>query len=181
METNFAGGEFRIDTLDSIAFPHRGVFFSAQYVQYRDRLAGGEPNNSRSLDLVWPVTIGRYSIIAGLRRADTGQDLGERLGGPFNLTGTRLGEIAGARSTFARVFLVRNISDALGEVTMPVYAGATLETGYARGGQLAGPSDWQRAFSVFVAADSIMGPLYLVAGRTFGAGSALYLMWGRPR
>jgi NTE family protein len=181
VETNFAGAEFRIDTLDSVTFPRRGVFFNAQYVQYRARLAGSEPSNSRALDLVWPVTIGRYSIITGLRRADTGQDVGERLGGPFNLTGTRLGEIAGARSTFARLFLLRNISDALGEVTMPIYAGATFETGYARGGDLAGPSDWQRAVSLFIAADSLVGPLYLIAGRTFGAGSALYLMWGRPR
>jgi len=130
---------------------------------------------------VLPLSFERYSIILTLRRSDTGLDIGERLGGPFNLTGTRLGEIAGARSTFGRVFIVRNISDAFGDIVMPIYLGTSLEVGYARGGNFAGPSDWQRAFSVFLGADSIVGPLYVVAGRTIGGGSAIYLMWGRPR
>jgi hypothetical protein len=51
-----------------------------------------------------------------------------------------------------------------------------------KGAQSSGSScDWQRAFSVFIAADSIIGPLYVIAGRTIGAGSAIYLMWGLPR
>jgi len=34
---------------------------------------------------------------------------------------------------------------------------------------------------IFLAADSLVGPSYLVAGKTFGGGAAIYLMWGRPR
>jgi NTE family protein len=79
------------------------------------------------------------------------------------------------------MFIVRNISDAFGEIVMPIYLGASLEAGYARGGDFAGPSDWQRAFSLFLAADSLIGPLHMVAGRTIGGGAALYLMWGRAR
>jgi NTE family protein len=181
VETGFVGGEFRIDTLDSIAFPRRGFFFVGQYVHYNTQLSETGHKNPRSFETLLPISFERYTVVATLRRADTGLDLGERLGGPFNLTGTRLGEIAGARSTFGRLFFVRNISDAFGDIVMPIYLGATLEAGYARGGQFAGPSDWQKAFSVFLGADSIVGPLYVLAGRTFGAGSAVYLMWGTPR
>jgi NTE family protein len=181
VETRFIGVEFRIDTLDSISFPRRGCFFVGQYLRYDAQLSPTEHRDPRSFDTLLPFSFERYTLIATLRRADTGLDVGERLGGPFNLTGTRLGEIAGARSTFGRVFLVRNISDAFGDIVMPIYLGASFETGYARGGEFAGPSDWQRAFSVFLAADSIVGPVYLVAGKTFGGGSAIYLMWGRPR
>jgi NTE family protein len=181
VQTDFAGAEFRIDTVDSVAFPRRGQFLSMQYLKFRDRLVGSQPGRSRSVDTLLPFSLGRYTIIAAGRYSDTGQELGERLGGPFNLTGTRLGEIAGARSTFGRLFIVRNVSDAFGEIVMPVYLGASLETGYARGGALAGPSDWQRAASIFLGADSILGPLYLIAGRTFGGGAALYIMWGQAR
>jgi NTE family protein len=181
VETSFLGGEFRIDTLDSVAFPRHGFFFVGQYIHYDAQLSATEHKDPRSFDSVLPLSFERYSIILTLRRSDTGLDIGERLGGPFNLTGTRLGEIAGARSTFGRVFIVRNISDAFGDIVMPIYLGTSLEVGYARGGNFAGPSDWQRAFSVFLGADSIVGPLYVVAGRTIGGGSAIYLMWGRPR
>jgi NTE family protein len=181
VETAAAGAEFRIDTLDSVAFPRQGLYFSAQALRYDRPLGTLGQQLLRSIDVLWPLSLGRYTGIATLRRADTGLDVGERLGGPFNLTGTRLGEIAGARSTFGRLFLVRNVSDALGDITTPAYLGVSLEAGYARGGALAGPADWQRAMSVFLAFDSIVGPVYVIAGRTFGAGSALYVIWGRPR
>ena len=180
-ETGFVGTEFRIDTLDSLAFPRTGVFFAARYLHYNARLNPGEHKDPRLFDSVVPFSFGRYTLIAMLRRADTGLELGERLGGPFNLTGTRLGEVAGSRGTLARLFVVRNISDAFGDIVMPIYLGTSLETGYARGGEFAGPSDWQRAFSIFVGADSVVGPIYVLAGKTFGGGTALYLMWGRPR
>jgi NTE family protein len=181
VETRYVGAELRIDTLDSIAFPRRGLFFVGQYLHYDAKLDPTEHKDPRSFDTLVPFTVGRYTLIATLRHADTGLAVGERLGGPFNLSGTRLGEIAGARSTFGRIFVLRNISDAFGDIVMPIYLGASFETGYARGGAFAGPSDWQRAVSVFLGADSIVGPLYVVAGKTFGGGAAFYLMWGRPR
>jgi len=180
VQTNYLGAEFRIDTLDSVSFPRRGFFFIGQYLHYNEPLQGSSHTNPRQFETVLPFSFDRYTVIATLRREDTGLEVGARLGGPFNLTGTQLGEIAGERSTFGRVFLVRNISDAFGDIVMPIYFGTSLEAGYARGGEFAGPSDWQRAFAIFVGADSIVGPLYLLAGKTIGAGAAIYLLWGLP-
>jgi NTE family protein len=38
----------------------------------------------------------------------------------------------------------------------------------------------RKAASVFVGADTVIGPLYLGAGHTFGGQSAVYLFLGRP-
>jgi NTE family protein len=61
------------------------------------------------------------------------------------------------------------------------YAGASLEAGnaWARRSDVQF-SDLRKAGSVFLGMDSIIGPLYLGWGHTFGGDSSFYLFLGRP-
>jgi len=61
------------------------------------------------------------------------------------------------------------------------YAGMSLEAGnaWARRSDMRF-GDLRKAGSVFVGLDSIIGPLYLGWGHTFGGDSAFYLFLGRP-
>jgi NTE family protein len=65
---------------------------------------------------------------------------------------------------------------------MPIYGGISLEaaTALARGDAF-GWSEFRRAASIFLGAESPIGPLYLALGRTFGGSSALYFFWGWPQ
>lgn len=69
---------------------------------------------------------------------------------------------------------------------IPVYVGGSLETAHLSqegNSKLFDNSDWKswkKAGSVFVAADSIVGPLYLAFGQTSDHDSAVYFFWGRP-
>ena len=42
-----------------------------------------------------------------------------------------------------------------------------------------GNRDWHRAVCGYVGVDSIIGPLYLMAGRTMDEGWGVYFFWGR--
>jgi NTE family protein len=128
-----------------------------------------------------PVTFGRYTASLSARGGTAALDGQFELGGLFNLTGTRTGEVAGDRGVLLRGLFYRNISDLAG-LNMPVFAGLSLETGDAvRQGQSLDFANFKRAASVFVNVQTFLGPVFLAAGRTDGIGSAVYLFWGRPQ
>jgi NTE family protein len=71
------------------------------------------------------------------------------------------------------------MSDLLGELPAPIYLGGSLEAGNSVDSN--GSLTWgelKRAGSVFIAADTIAGPIYLAYGRTQGGRSTPYLFWG---
>lgn len=61
------------------------------------------------------------------------------------------------------------------------YAGLSLEAGNAWARQAdVRFGDMRKAGSLFLGLDSVIGPLYLGLGRTFGGDTAIYLFLGRP-
>ena len=40
---------------------------------------------------------------------------------------------------------------------------------------------WKNAAGLYLGADTWIGPIYLVGGKTFGGSSAIYFMWGHIR
>ena len=172
---------WRSDTLDNVLFPRRGHLLDLRYRRY-DRtvaLIGGE--QAFSVEAILPWTWDRYTANLRLAGGTASVESRFQLGGLFNLTGTRTGQVAGDRGLLVRGLFYRNVSD-LVSVRTPLFAGFSLETGGAvRRGESVGSDDLRRAGSLFVSAETFFGPVFLALGRTFGGSSGVYLYWGRPQ
>ncbi|MFM9883367.1 MAG: patatin-like phospholipase family protein [Burkholderiales bacterium] len=170
-----------VDRLDSYTFPKRGFSLVGEISEFDRDDANGSASRRSAMGLLSAWTHGRHTVLLnayGVRA--TGAGGGARLGGFLNLSGTPVGRFSGARTVFASLIGYREISDLIGEMPAPIYVGASLETGNSA--DTAGSTAWNqlmRAGSVFIAADTLIGPIYLAYGHTAGGGSALYLFWGR--
>lgn len=173
--------QVRTDTLDDVLFPRRGHFSDLRYRRYTEGVGINQVREAMTFEGLVPVSLGRYTANFSLRGGTTEQQGRFQLGGLFNLTGTRTGEVTGDRGLLVRTLLFRNVSDVV-DLKMPVYAGLSLESGdaVARGESLRW-RDFRHAAALFVSAESFFGPVFLAVGRTFGGGAGVYLYWGRPQ
>jgi len=103
------------------------------------------------------------------------------LGGPLRLSGYRIDEFAGRRMTFGRIMYYNQtvkLPDLLGS---GVYAGASLEAGEMKnrvdGSSGAGTI---ASGSLFLGADTSLGPAYFGLGFGEGGRVSLYLLVGVP-
>jgi NTE family protein len=176
---------YRIDTLDSLGFPSRGVLLDA--ILERSPNGGDGGNSGRSL--------ARSSVI-GMAAVHTenwaGHLYGEwararsgtaplSLGGFLRLSGTAADSLQGRSVVFSRLVLARRIG------ALPVTLGGTVRAGFsleAGGGfDQDTPLGQQRsalkqAGSGFLSVDTRFGPAYLGAGATRDGNRTLYLFLG---
>ena len=104
------------------------------------------------------------------------------LGGAFELTGSPYGRWTGSDVQLATVRVSRNVSDILGNSSQPIWVGASFESGRAwnrNDDTEAGDDRWHRAFGGYIGIDSLIGPIYLMTGRTTDEGWGCYFFWGR--
>ncbi len=176
------GAELRLDTLDTVNYPRRGLFANLAYLRYNVAAGSAQARDAWSVEALKPTTFGRYTVALAARGGVAAQEGAFRLGGLFNLSGTPTGQLSGARFALVRAQVYRNVSDAFGDIAMPVYVGFSLEAGDAIARrQTLRWSDFTRAGSLFFGAESLIGPVYFALGRTFGGGRAIYFYWGRPQ
>jgi NTE family protein len=171
-----------LDTLDTVNYPRKGYFLDFEAVTFHDISGTRERDNFSAAELLFPFTFGRYTIAASARFGTATQVNAFQLGGLFNLSGTPVGQIAGSTVALLRLNGYRNISDAFGDLSVPIYVGFSFEAGDAVDRDVS--LSWSRAkqaASLYVGTDSTFGPLYLAVGRTAGGSTAGYLFWGRPR
>lgn len=170
-----------IDRLDSYTFPKRGFSLVGEISEFDRDDANGSASRRSAVGFLSAWTLGRHTVLLNTYAVRaTGAGGGARLGGFLNLSGTPVGRFSGARTAFGSLIGYREVSDLIGEMPAPIYVGGSLETGNST--DEADSFSWyqlKRAGSVFVAADTLIGPIYLAYGRTAGGGSALYLFWGR--
>ncbi len=102
------------------------------------------------------------------------------LGGLFNLSGYHRYELNGRYSALTSlVYRYRVIDNNFGAIKLPVYVGGSLEKGGVWDRTSA--MSWNSAItagSVYVAVDSILGPVYLSYGQTSTGESSFYLSLG---
>ena len=104
-------------------------------------------------------------------------------GGLFNLSGYQRDELSGRHTAVGRILYYRRIrsNPIRGLLDAALYVGGSVELGNA----------WQNssdvklgnslfAGSLFLGADTFIGPVYLAGGLAEGGQSALYLFVGRP-
>lgn len=180
---------FGIDTLDDASFPTKGLLLDASVW----KAIAPDSTRMNAIEGVaydvnfWkPVKLtDRTTMLLSGRYARAPQAGNFNLGGVFNLSGSPYGRWAGNRLHLARALVYHDFSRHVDVLRMPFYLGASAEIGraYDEGGseaQVWQPDrSWKRAASLYMAADSWVGPIYLVAGRTFGEGSSITLYWGQ--
>lgn len=180
-----AGGAslgFLRDSLDDAAFPTSGSRTQFQYTHFLRAL--GSDDNARLLEADWDRawSHGLHRWVAGLHASDLiGDGLVlraiSRTGGLGNLSGYAEGGLVGERTTLARLIYYRSFDDGTRLFALPVYVGATLETGQVF---IDGPddSDWITSASVFFGADTPLGPIFLGFGRADTGEDSFYLRFG---
>lgn len=174
------------DQLDNAYFAHKGYRFdSSLYVA--DTGMGSEKNYRRlAASFETAKTFGANTVNLAL---SGGTDLGSgmpaydtfTLGGPLRLSGYRIDEFAGQKMSLGRLTLYNRtlpLPDLFGS---GIYAGASLEAGRVSG-RLDGTSTRGTLWSgsLFVGADTFLGPAYLGAGFGEAGRFSMYMLIGTP-
>jgi NTE family protein len=186
-EFNNSGYSLRLaaDTLDNINFPTSGDYANLRYYSALTGLGADQNFQTLSLDAFKPYTWGRSTLIprfrlAGTLDGDPGVENLFLLGGFLNLSGYQIGQLSGQYLAFGELIYLYRLNDASAAFTIPLYAGASLEVGGAWMNTDEISSDSLiPAGSLFLGADTPLGPFYLGAGFADGSHASLYMMLGK--
>ncbi|WP_269514101.1 patatin-like phospholipase family protein [Brevundimonas subvibrioides] len=177
-----------VDTLDSPYFPRRGVRLGARFVQGLESLGDNTEYQTVTARALTAISSGRHTLITA---ASGGSSLEGSvpvdslywLGGLFSLSGYRQDELVG--QTFAAGGLIYRyaLTDTSRQLFggTRLFVGASLEAGqvWDRRGDL-DLEDLRFGGSVYVGADTILGPAFLAYGQAEDDRRAVYLFIGRP-
>jgi len=179
--------EFGYDRLDSAYFPRHGQALRIAWRGERESL--GSSGHADLLEVEWLMARSRqrWSLVFGL---EGGSALDDRvvspqqlytLGGFLELSGLPADAIAGTQYGLARAMVYRRVSrGGTGFLEFPAYLGVSVEAGNAWATRdEASWNDLETAGSVFLGAESPVGPVYLAAGLSEGGARAFYLLLGR--
>lgn len=177
-----------IDTLDSPYFPQRGLRLGARYVQGLESLGDNVEYQTLAGNALTAISGGRHTLIAGLAGGSSLDgsapvDSLYRLGGLFSLSGYRRDELVG--QTFAAGSLIYRY--ALTDTSRQLFGGTRLFMGASlEAGQVWDQrddfdlQDLRIGGSIYVGADTILGPAFLAYGQSEDDRRAVYLFIGRP-
>jgi len=180
-----------VDQLDHASFPRRGWRLKLQGVAGRRSLSNGDESQGDAafrrveLDANTVHSLDRLTLDASLkfRQAHQQRSLGPAqysLGGFHNLSGYQADQLSGNQILLGRAMVTLRLNQQP-VLTRGFFAGATLEAGNARAEPgTVRPSDLRWGTSLFLGADTGMGPLYF--GLTWAplGSTGLYLLLGRP-
>jgi len=172
-----------MDEFDNFNIPLQGSVVNVEWLGSREGLGADSEFDQLSAEASIAFTHNRNTFVAsGLYNATISgtapiQNLNS-LGGFGRLSGLTAGEISGQHTAFALLGYYRRLNDSR---ALPLYAGMTVETGNAWDNRSEiSLSDSITAGSLFLAVNSVIGPVYLAYGRTEGAEKAYYFFLGRP-
>lgn len=176
--------QFSADTLDDISFPKRGVFSRIGFTQHIKGLGGDLDYGALDAEVWKAVSWGRNTILfsgeIGITTNGDGRSLGDfRLGGFLNLSGLEPDELIGRHKLLGRAVFYHRLSNKAPIADVPLYIGGSLEVGNTWVAlEDVGFDNLRPAASMFVAADTPLGPFIIAGGMSRGNG-ALYLILGR--
>ncbi|GAB3516831.1 patatin-like phospholipase family protein [Photobacterium alginatilyticum] len=182
---------FVYDDLNNFYFPTEGFLLEADVGLGFSR---STLNNEPSIDgeniyydalMVKPFNYQRHTLVATFKAGGSESDelipiYVQDLGGLFNLSGFHRYELNGRYRLFGAFnYRYRLLDNDFGAFSAPVYIGGSIE----RGGVWDDSSDisWESsigAASVYLAVDSLVGPLYLGYGQAEAGENSIYLSVG---
>jgi NTE family protein len=174
---------YRHDSLDSLYFPTSGMEHEVSY-RYADEALGA------SVDFQQLLGSGTLSGSWGKNTAALNYSLGysfddiaplERwfqLGGFGRLSGLAPNQLSGRHMALTTLALYRRLNEVQ---FLPAYAGLTLEAGnvWAERREV-GFDDLRYSTSLFLGAESPIGPLYFAIGYSDGGDASVYFYVGHP-
>jgi NTE family protein len=179
-----ASGGF--DTLDDPFFPREGTRAGARYVQGLEALGDNADFKTVSASLLSARSLGPNTVIGSLaagQRIDGAAPLDAlyRVGGLFSLSGYRKEELTGDNFLTAQlIYRRRLLGDSDQIFGVPLFVGGSAEIGDIWAGDTGlNGNDLRLGASVFVAAETALGPVYLAFGRSEGGRQSAYLLIGR--
>jgi NTE family protein len=177
-------GSLAIDRIDNLDFPRAGFRIEAQARLARHILGGDERYNRLSVDIDRAFGGERWSLLFTARAQTAfGSSLPPNdafyLGGFQNLSGYREDQVLANRVDFARVVYRHKVAS-VSPLLPALYAGFSLEAADVEKAVDLSRSSRLFAASVFVSADSALGPLYFGTGVAQGGYASVYVYLGRP-
>jgi NTE family protein len=178
------GVQLRHDSIDSSAFPRHGHRVSLVHQQFLSSLGSDAAASVSRLQWDGAWSYGENHWLGGLRAnsAHEGDALLATygfLGGLGNLSGYPEEGIFAPQTALARMVYFRRVAHADSLLSIPVYLGGSLEWGgFWRRREDVSVDDMLGAGSVFVGADTFLGPIFLGYGRAEGGRDSFYLTFG---
>jgi len=171
------------DSLDNLSFPNTGFFSNISLLASRENIGSDQDYEQVRMTISGATTYERYSVFGRLIAETTTNDSQIPLnallihGGFLELSGTVRNELLSPHFGLLEAGFYRR----LGDITfLPIYAGFSLEAGnewYDRHEIHA--NNLRYAGSVFIGADTFLGPLYFAIGTTSYGETAVYLNIGK--
>lgn len=185
-EISFQRGEFFtrffIDELDSFYFPRTGYLARVEWITSRDGLGADTDFEQIDLNATIAKSWGKHTVIGSMKYKSTISGRAPiqslfRAGGFLNLSGFNSNELSGQHYVFAAAGYYRSIGE--GSI-VPLYAGASLEVGNVfQNRDDISFSNAIYAGSLFLGADTPIGPVYVAYGYAEGGNDAFYVFLGR--
>lgn len=174
-----------VDQLDNVNLPHSGFFGLGEYIGNRTGLGASASYDQLLAGAIGVQTVGRWT---GLAKFEGGTGLGTQipfynefnLGGLFRLSGRPINQLAGNTYALGALLLYYRLSDTEGAIVKNLSAGVSLEGGNTWAYQA--PVSWQgmkTAGSVYIVADTIIGPFFIGYGRSGSQNQSAYLYLNR--
>ncbi len=179
--------EYRVDTFDSTAFARHGTSVNLGYGESADWLGSDREFRWAFASLQQAFQFGRGTVVPGVEVATNFEDADTTLfnayglGGFLRLSGLATDELLGTKVGIARLVYYHQIARLdLGALSTKAYVGLSLEAGnvYSQDD----PVTWsglRQGGSIFVGAETVLGPAYLAWGYTDGGNQRIYLSIGR--
>lgn len=184
---DFDDGQFfarlRADSLDNVHFPRSGFFGQLEWVAAREDLGSDTSYDQSLIRLVGAKTWDDHTLIGGVQfnttiDSDAPIQSRFRLGGFMRLSGLATNELSGQHSGLLTVAYQKRLYDS---EWFPVFAGGALQAGntWEHRSDIS-TNDLIYSGTLFLGADTPIGPVYLGYGHAEGGRSAGYLFLGQP-
>ncbi len=174
-----------LDQLDSLHFPREGWRAGARVYDSNKALGADAVYTKWDADVNGVYSLGDHTLNVGLK---AGGKIGShdlpgydqfQWGGFLQQSGYAPGQLLGGDLLFGRVVYYHRVRR--GTLLEGMYAGVSLEVGRVDDPLVAGnPSGTLKSGSLFLAADSPLGPAYLGYGRSTDGNANFYFFIGRP-
>jgi NTE family protein len=175
--------EYRHDSLDSLWFPTQGMFHRLDFRLARDALGAAFDYEQASATGTFSFSSGKNTVLLSYEAGYSFDDAApvERwfeLGGFARLSGLIPDQLSGRQLGLFSLAYLRRLNNI---DILPAYAGITLEAGnvwnYADDISF---GDLRKSGSIFVGAETPLGPVYLAWGYSDSGDNTFYFYLGNP-
>ena len=174
-----------IDQVDSVHFPRSGYLGGLYVFNSNSRLGADDTYTKWDAVVAAAYSFGEHTFNVAVK---AGGKLGSdplprydlfQWGGFLQQSGYATGQLLGENLKFGRIMYYRRITR--GRLLEGAYGGISLEAGKVGNPLVPGsPGGSLRSASIFIAADSPLGPAYLGYGHTDDGNSSFYFYLGTP-